>query len=608
MGPCLHSCYMRSHRHPWTILGMNSTLTISRSSLLQTLCTSTPRRRASTTAATPRPPALHRWWSPPPAPPAAEDPSEPAQARVDPVARGGNRSSGDEVVGAPSSVDTRSPFEMHRLRGTLSVSDLVGPAWCEVQFDYRLRQGRSLPLSERPDSFVSAEGKVITVEKKVAKVNEEVLEHGRSVHKELELQVNPIEIPVDIQSIEEYWAAQYITLFREMPVFGILQDQPIIGIIRTRTSAPGTPRKSKKQQEPSSQSHVTSSSKAKMSRSASPLLPMINELSLIDTKTRRFNSLPSDDDAFSSRMQLMLYHRLLSALISPTFSFNTFWEKICVDPSAQLSDAFLLQSGLANERDGKIVLGYPASLDDLADIWRSTVRSLHVRGISPTLEIIYRSQKSKRGAAPELSRSGISEDIAAAHREARDIDRAIAASLLVQGHDPDLERAIAESLLTARSDGSAAPANDGDLIANVQSSSPQVSGQLSEMTRVPWYARDFVTEGALSEAVGSWARPIETEEWGTARLGPPGILAPPPQSESPNIIGRRSFAFDEAAMQAYVQDVLQWWRGDRPPRGVDVEHARRCFSCEYREDCEWREMKAKEARDKYGEHKFGQAN
>jgi len=28
-----------------------------------------------------------------------------------------------------------------------------------------------------------------------------------------------------------------------------------------------------------------------------------------------------------------------------------------------------------------------------------------------------------------------------------------------------------------------------------------------------------------------------------------------------------------------------------------------CSSCEYRDDCEWREMKAKEAEDKYVEHK-----
>lgn len=48
-----------------------------------------------------------------------------------------------------------------------------------MQYDYGLRQGRSRPLSDRPDTFVSAKGKVIAVDKKVAAVNEGVLENGR---------------------------------------------------------------------------------------------------------------------------------------------------------------------------------------------------------------------------------------------------------------------------------------------------------------------------------------------------------------------------------------------------------------------------------------------
>jgi hypothetical protein len=50
-----------------------------------------------------------------------------------------------------------------------------------------------------------------------------------------------------------------------------------------------------------------------------------------------------------------------------------------------------------------------------------------------------------------------------------------------------------------------------------------------------------------------------------------------PQPKTPGVIGRKSFTFDEAAMQAYVRDVLQWWRGERPPRGVNVEHSHRCL-------------------------------
>jgi exonuclease V len=52
-------------------------------------------------------------------------------------------------------------------------------ARCEVQYDYGLRQGRSRPLADRPNTFVSAKGKVITVDKEVAEVNEQVLINGR---------------------------------------------------------------------------------------------------------------------------------------------------------------------------------------------------------------------------------------------------------------------------------------------------------------------------------------------------------------------------------------------------------------------------------------------
>ena len=114
---------------------------------------------------------------------------------------GGGSGSGNNI--AVLDAAPRSPFEMFRSRGSLSVSDLVGPAWyvprlllrcswmnmnewvdvcanrCEVQFDYGLRQGRSLALADRPDSFVSAGGKALTVNKKLAKVNEKGLKRGR---------------------------------------------------------------------------------------------------------------------------------------------------------------------------------------------------------------------------------------------------------------------------------------------------------------------------------------------------------------------------------------------------------------------------------------------
>lgn len=50
---------------------------------------------------------------------------------------------------------------------------------CEVQFDYGLRQKRSRPLEMRPDSFVSASGKEISVEKTVAIKNDAITKKGK---------------------------------------------------------------------------------------------------------------------------------------------------------------------------------------------------------------------------------------------------------------------------------------------------------------------------------------------------------------------------------------------------------------------------------------------
>jgi hypothetical protein len=50
---------------------------------------------------------------------------------------------------------------------------------CELQFDYGLRQKRNRKPESRPASFTSANGKVISVEKKVAAKNDRKIQRGR---------------------------------------------------------------------------------------------------------------------------------------------------------------------------------------------------------------------------------------------------------------------------------------------------------------------------------------------------------------------------------------------------------------------------------------------
>ncbi|KAI0271814.1 exonuclease V [Russula aff. rugulosa BPL654] len=148
-----------------------------------------------------------------------------------------------------------------------------------------------------------------------------------------------------------------------------------------------------------------------------------------------------------------------------------------------------------------------------------------------------------------------------------------------------------------KEDSEAEPTNGKNPDADTQIPSRQVTEQLSDKPHIPWYAQSAATESTQPENV---ERDQQMGEWSTAELG----TRAGKRRETPGVIGRKSFAFDEAVLHAYVQDVLQWWRGERPPRGVDLEHTRRCSSCEYRNDCEWREMKAKDAQKMYLERKF----
>lgn len=48
-------------------------------------------------------------------------------------------------------------------------------------------------------------------------------------------------------------------------------------------------------------------------------------------------------------------------------------------------------------------------------------------------------------------------------------------------------------------------------------------------------------------------------------------------------------------LDLYLKDDLQWWRGEREPRGVPLDEAFKCRSCEFVNTCEWRDNLDQEA-------------
>ena len=97
---------------------------------------------------------------------------------------------------------------------------------CELQYEYRQRQGWGLKVKDRPQTFVSREGNTIIASHSIAVNNENILKAGRVsshlktahpwlnfdppqvVHRRLEREIRPPQVRVDIETPEEYWATR----------------------------------------------------------------------------------------------------------------------------------------------------------------------------------------------------------------------------------------------------------------------------------------------------------------------------------------------------------------------------------------------------------------
>lgn len=76
------------------------------------------------------------------------------------------------------------------------------------------------------------------------------------------------------------------------------------------------------------------------------------------------------------------------------------------------------------------------------------------------------------------------------------------------------------------------------------------------------------------------------------------VVAEYRSGSSGDLLGRKSFVHDDAVLDAYANDEIRWWRGERATKGVDIEDASKCRICEFAEGCSWREEKIEEAKRK----------
>lgn len=432
--------------------------------------------------------------------------------------------------------------------------------------------------------------------------------------------------------------------------------------------------------------------------------PTLNySLHLSDTKTRIRPTLPPEEDTFAGRVQLMLYHRLLSNLLSTAqpdiassqpLDFDAFWPKANVDPTRRFSDSFLLQTGLPDARrtpqgdtstESVIDLSGIHCLNDLTRAWHHAVEALNAVRVDSTLTIVYRAQPSRGGPSatdsgkgkekergkgkgteniPELAVTAStpsSSTLSLSDQEARDIAAAIQASISdIQpgsGGDDDLAKAIFESLRDAIRTGQtssgelgvlthpfgrpisdamrtlegegqggsgavAGASGSGDILALTHvaadglAEDPQLAWALQESLLARLEGTPALKEAIAEAVVSSGAdapaaevvKDVPEEDNGESGVAvgtllsraateePEGVAktVPSPRAEEDKdedeemitaadleteakIIGTKEFDLDDALLDDYLESVLAWWYGKRPPQGVDVELTRRCM-------------------------------
>jgi len=371
------------------------------------------------------------------------------------------------------------------------VTDLVSPAWCELQYWFTLtKYGRKRPTP--------------------------AMKHGTRVHQALEAQVHDV-VLVDVTTREDRWGLRIWNVIqglrtlrvtgmtRELEVWGVVDGEVVNGIIDELGVKCPDPELEEalnlsKAQDEGRKVLLHTEQKSGLNYydmpqghdTASPRHGTINtrdgpprKIYLTDVKTRVSPSLPRGPSLRSTKMQLHLYHHLLTALASNNVPADIIFDRYNLNPHANFTDGFIAAI---------------AALED--------------------------------NFLPETA--------------------------------------------------------TGDDWVEFNSQADSVS-ELSQHNSLTLLWTLMITEFARTIPSAAYIGNVLQAEFRKQSDG--------------ETIGSRVFPFEEGVLKDYVEDALQWWRGEREARGVEVEDAWKCGVCEFREGCHWREGRVEEALKKYNERR-----
>jgi exonuclease V len=292
--------------------------------------------------------------------------------------------------------DDRAPLERFRTKPKkpLSVTDLVSPAWCELQYLYTLSKFGRKPRTQ-------------------------AMRNGSKIHQKLEDEVHTT-VPVQVQSKEDrfglrMWNAvsglrclRETGLTRELEVWGVLEGQVVNGVIdelsytcpdpvfeqqteRARAENDGGVLPLPPGQMSLSQAFANATSQTGDEACMSGLAPD-RRIYIADVKTRSVSSLPAGASLRPTWMQLMIYRRLLESLSLNTVDAETVFARYDVNPLEPFTSVFLDDIGGINPNNE--AADYPNLLSLWALLITEMQSTLPPTSLSPILRAEFRYAKT----------------------------------------------------------------------------------------------------------------------------------------------------------------------------------------------------------------------
>ena len=393
-----------------------------------------------------------------------------------------------------TATDLRSPLERFRTqRKGLSVTDLISPSWCELQYWYVLtKHGRKRRTPE--------------------------MKRGSSIHQTLEDQVHTTVTVKSVATKEDSWGLRLWNMIqglrtlretrmtRELEVWGVIDGLVVRGVIDEISYAcpdpelevSGAKRKAGKKMElGADQTTITDflGATGTLENNGAGLLESLgaaavrktDRVYLTDVKTRSTKaSLPKGASFRPTLLQLMLYHRMLSDMVTGKVDIDAIFGRYRVDADAPFTDGFIAEVGHLNEG------------------------------------LYNASQASSE-----------------------------------QSQDPPMSSQDSWAVLLANN---SLRALWKLLIREFSLTLPRGANSIGTVLKAEYRDR---TEG--------------------------------------DVVGVKTFLYDEQTLDKYLEDELRWWRGERAPQGVCIEEAYKCGYCEFAEECSWRKNKIEDAAQKMRE-------